>query len=55
MTCQHNYMQSPIDSSRRFCCICGEPEENVGATDVCGHGGLLGFLILHLICKRKKK
>ena len=26
MTCQHNYMQSPTDSSRRFCCICGEQE-----------------------------
>ena len=43
MTRQHNYMQSPIDSSRRFCCICGEPEpveENFGRTDVCEHGGM---------------
>ena len=40
MTCQHNYMQSPVDSNRRFCCICGEPEEHFGRSDVCEHGSL---------------
>ena len=29
MTCQHNYMLSPVDPSRRFCCICGEQEEHL--------------------------
>ena len=43
MTCEHNYMQSPTDSSLRFCCICGEPEPvgaNFGRTDVCEHGSI---------------